>query len=311
MDIGNKIQKEYNNTTGIVVLRNNDIIYEKYFNHCDMKNKVHVYSVTKSIVSILIGIAIEKGYIKSVEQKLVEFYPEYRELNKVVEEITIKDMLIMNVNYRFLIPPYKKYFTSDNWVKFGISLLKKKKDCFYYSPLIGLDILTGILTKVTGMSVLKFAKENLFIPLGIDIKENITFKDKEDQLSFNQSFDRNGWVADPQGVNACGWGLTLSARDMAKIGNLYLNNGIYDDKQIVSFSWIKESTREQNRWRKRNLSYGYLWWLGENGYAAMGEAGNIIYVNNDKKVVVAMTCLFDIKAKDRIEFIEKYIIPNV
>lgn len=66
MDIGNKIQKEYNNTTGIVVLRNNDIIYEKYFNHCDMKNKVHVYLVTKSIVSILIGIAIEKGYIKSV-----------------------------------------------------------------------------------------------------------------------------------------------------------------------------------------------------------------------------------------------------
>ena len=97
---------------------------------------------------------------------------------------------------------------------------------------------------------------------------------------------------------------------MAKIGQLFLNKGKWNDKQIVSERWVRESTTEHSRWKKPDLPYGYLWWIGEkSGYAAMGDGGNIIYVNPEKNLVVAITSLFYPRAKDRIEFIEKFVLP--
>ena len=130
-------------------------------------------------------------------------------------------------------------------------------------------------------------------------------------MDFYKATDVSGWVADPTGVNTAGWGLTLSPKDMAKIGQLFLNGGICNGNRIVSEKWVADSTSEQSRWKQRNLPYGYLWWIGEqdNGYAAMGDGGNIIYVNSDKNIVVALTSLFYPRAKDRIEFIKKYVEP--
>ena len=99
--------------------------------------------------------------------------------------------------------------------------------------------------------------------------------------------------------------------DMAKIGQLFLNRGIWNGKRIVSEQWIAESTSEQSRWMQRDLPYGYLWWIVEQdkSYAAMGDGGNIIYVSPDKNMVVAIASLFYPRAKDRIEFIKKYVEP--
>ena len=170
--------------------------------------------------------------------------------------------------------------------------------------------LSGVLVKATGQSVFDFAKDNLFAPLGITVEKNITFHSKEEQMAFYKATDVSGWVASPTGVNAAGWGLTLSPMDMAKIGQLYLNGGTWNGSRIVSEKWIAESTSEQSRWKQRNLPYGYLWWLGEDkGYAAMGDGGNIIYVDPKEKMVVAITSLFLLRAKDRIEFIKKYVEP--
>ncbi|MBO5208245.1 MAG: serine hydrolase [Lachnospiraceae bacterium] len=310
------IQKEYSNIAGIVVSKDGKTRYENYFNGCTANNRIHVYSVTKSILSILIGIAIDKGFITSVEQKIVEFFPDYsiRKKEQVIQNITIRDMLTMTVPYRYLFAPYKKYFMSSDWVKFSLDLLggRGKIGDFRYAPLIGPDILSGILVKATGQSVLEFANENLFLPLGIfDLKPEV-FHSKEDQLAFYKATDRNSWVADELGINAAGWGLTLSASDMSKIGQLYLDGGIWNGKQIVSKNWVEESTKEQSKWEKRGLPYGYLWWVNndkESGFAAMGDGGNIIYVNTERKIVVAITSLFDPKARDRIAFIKKYIEP--
>lgn len=89
-------------------------------------------------------------------------------------------------------------------------------------------------------------------------------------------------------------GLTLSPMDMAKIGQLFLNGGVWNGNRIVSEKWVSDSTSEQSRWKQRDLPYGYLWWIDEqdNGYAAMGDGGNIIYVSPDKNMVVASTSLF-------------------
>ena len=307
------VMRDYGNIAGIVVLKNGGTLYENYFNGCTINSRIHVYSVTKSIISILIGIAMDKGYIKNLDQKVLHFFPEYKikKREKTIQNITLRHLLTMTAPYKYKFNPYIKYFTSDNWVKFSLDLLGGKGQIgkFRYAPLIGPDIMSGILGKAAGQSVLDFAQENLFAPLGIVVEKNIIFHSKEEQLAFNQATDISGWVADPMGVNTAGWGLTLSPIDMAKIGQLYLNHGIWSSKQIVSAKWVNESTKEHSRWETQNLPYGYLWWIYEEGFAAMGDGGNTIYINTKKDMVVSIASLFRPKVKDRIEFILEYIEP--
>ena len=101
--------------------------------------------------------------------------------------------------------------------------------------------------------------------------------------------------------------------DMAKIGQMYLDGGVFNGQRIVSESWVKESTTEHSRWKRMNLPYGYLWWIGEDGdgFAAMGDGGNVIYVSRERKMVVAITSTFKPRVKDRIEFIKEYVEPGV
>lgn len=305
------INKDYGNTAGIVVLKDGEMQYEQYFNGCTAESRVHIYSVTKSIVSILIGIAMDKGFITDIDQKVLDFFPDYvpKQREKTIQNITLKHLLTMTAPYKYKIAPYVKYFTSDDMVTFTLDLLggRGKPGQFRYAPLIGPDLLTGILKQAAGQSVFEFARENLFIPLKITAERSIVFHSKEEQLAFNKATDISGWVSDPSGTNTGGWGLTLSAADMAKLGQLYLNGGLWNGKPIVSAEWISESTKEHSRWVKENLAYGYLWWLHEDGFAAMGDGGNVIYVNMKKNLTVAIASLFKPRAKDRIDFIQNYI----
>lgn len=311
----NIINKDYSNMAGMAILKDGKTVYEKYYNGYTKANRIHIFSITKSIISILLGIALDKGYIDSIEQKVLEFFPEYtvKRGEKTIQNITIRDMLTMTAPYKYMFHPYIKYFTSMDWVKFSLDQLGGKGHIgkFRYAPIIGPDILSGILVKVTGQSVLDFAKENLFAPLGIIVEKSIIFHSKEEQIAFSKATDISGWVASPTGVNTAGWGLTLSPVDMAKIGQLFLNKGIWNGERIISEKWVIESTTEQSRWKQRNLLYGYLWWVSErdNGYAAMGDGGNIIYVSPKKNMVVSITSLFQPRAKDRIAFIKNYVEP--
>ena len=161
-----KINKDYSNITGVVVLKDGEVKYENYFNGCNNKSTIHVYSVTKSIISILIGIAIDRGYIKSINEKVLNYFPDYKvkKREKTIQNITLKDLITMTAPYKYIVPPYIKYFTSDDMVKFSLDYLGGlgKIGKFKYTPLIGPDILSGILTNATGQSVLDFARENLF-----------------------------------------------------------------------------------------------------------------------------------------------------
>lgn len=311
----NTIRKDYSNMAGMTILKDGKSVYENYYNGYTKASRIHIFSVTKSIISILFGITMDKGYIDSIEQKVLDFYPQYtvKRGEKTLQNITIRNLLTMTAPYKYMFNPYIKYFTSMDWVKFSLDKLGGKGHIgkFRYAPIIGPDILSGILVKVTGQSVLDFAKENLFAPLGIAVEKSIIFQSKEEQIAFSKATDISGWVASPTGINTAGWGLTLSPMDMAKIGQLYLSKGIWNGERIISEKWVVESTSEQSRWKQRNLPYGYLWWVSErdNGYAAMGDGGNIIYVSPEKNMVVAITSFFLPRAKDRIEFIKNYVEP--
>ena len=121
-----------------------------------------------------------------------------------------------------------------------------------------------------------------------------------------------GWVAGPTEVNTGGWGLVLKACDMAKIGQLYLQKGSWEGKQIVSKEWIKESTSKKSHFDEMGYDYGYLWWLideKERSFAALGDGGNVIYVNPTKQIVVAIGATFMPKTADPITLIKQFIEP--
>ena len=220
----------------------------------------------------------------------------------------------MTVPYRFRFNPYTKYFTSDDWVSFALNQIGGRGQLgeFRYAPIIGPDILSGILTRATGKTVLDYAREHLFDPLGIAIEKSLFFETKEEQMDFYKATTNSCWVCGPNKIKTAGWGLTLSAREMAAIGECCIHGGQVDGKQIIPQAWLKESTRTQSCWEKRNLNYGYLWWIveeAERSFAALGDGGNAIYVNPQKNLVVAIASTFVPRVKDRIDFIRGQIEP--
>jgi len=308
------INSDYGNITGIIVQKNGIRLYENYFNGYNADNTIHVFSVTKSVFSALIGIAIDKGHIKSVDQKVLDFFPDYivKTGEKTIQDVTIKNLLTMTAPYKYKYEPYEEFFSSDNWVKAALDLLGGEGHIgeFLYSPIIGTHILSGILAKATGQPVFDFATENLFSPLRINVPHNVELHNKEEHITVMNDKNTSGWVVDPQGINTASWGLFLTPADMAKIGQLYLDGGMWDDRQIIPSWWIDESTTEHSRWG--NLLYGYLWWIiddKEHIYAALGDGGNLIYVNTKKKMVVSIASLFMPDAKDRIDLIMEHIEP--
>ncbi|WP_155591589.1 serine hydrolase domain-containing protein [Lysinibacillus cavernae] len=304
------IKQEYSNIAGIVIRKDESLIYEKYFDGYTKDDVLHIASVTKSIISVLIGIAIDKGHIKNMEQKVLEFFPEYtiRRGEKTIQNVTIKNLMTMTAPYKYKSEPYTKIYTSDDWVKATLDLLGGKGDFgkFNYTT-VGTHILAGVLTNATGQSVIDFATESLFKPLDINAPKNVSIRNKEEHFAFLKDKYVTGWIVDPKGVNTGGWGLTLTPRDMAKIGQLYLNGGVWNSNQILSPKWIEDSTKEKSRWGE--LSYGYLWWIVDDCYAALGDGGNVIFINPNKEMVITIASRFMPRAKDRIELIRKHIMP--
>lgn len=314
-DLNQLITSDYDNTAGIIVMKNDEVVFENYYNESNPVNTLHLFSVTKSIVSILIGIAIDKGYIHSVNDKVLDYFPEYvvKRGEKVIQQVTIRHLLTMTAPYKFRFVPYSKHFRNTDWVKSSLDYLggKKLTEEFQYTPIVGPDILTGILTSVTGKPVLEFANEVLFDPLDIHVESSLILKDKEEHMAYYKNKNISAWIQDEEGTNTAGWGLSLTARDLLKIGKLTLNNGEYNQERIVSSSWIQESTHIQSRWESKNLTYGYLWWIVQDGYAALGDGGNVLYINTKENIIVVITGTFKPRCKDRIDLIEKEILPLV
>lgn len=311
-----KINQKYQNLTGLVIEKSGETAYEQYFNEAGPDNRFHVYSVSKSIVAILIGIAIDKGFINDIHQKVVEFFPEYvvKQREKTIYHVTLKDLLTMTAPFKYRRAPYIRYFKSGDFLKFSLDLLggKGKIGDFNYTPLVVPDILSGILQRATGQSMYEFAKRYLFEPLNIQVDDVIVFTSKEEQMAFYKANAMSVWVADGKGINTAGWGLTLCAEDMTKIGRLMINGGLWEGQQIVSSPWINQCMTKHSVWAEMNLSYGFLWWVIDEKVgiaAAIGDGGNVIYVNREKDLVVSMTALFKPGVTDRIEFIREDIEP--
>lgn len=306
------IKSEYSNINGIVVVRNGYITYERYYNGYGQDDTHHVASVTKSIISALIGIAIDAKYIKNVDQKVLDFFPEYvpNAADRQKREITIRHLLTMTAPYPFedWHEPLDKMCMQSDWVKYILDMLGQKGSIgtFKYST-SGAHLLSTIITRSTGKSAREFANERLFRPIGMKEIPDHEMK----SFGFEDLFGKNvkRWVKDPNGNSTGGWGLTLNPRDMARFGFLYLNRGIWDSNQIIPRTWIDESTATNPN------NYGYLWWLREEdgvfAYLALGDGGNAICCIPEKDLIVAIASEFIINPLDRWKLIKECIIPAV
>ena len=124
------------------------------------------------------------------------------------------------------------------------------------------------------------------------------------------------WYSDPQDTVTAGWGLCMSARDMAVIGTLVLNEGIHEGRRIISREYLKEMTAPHLKLGERfgNMYYGYLWYKpfsDREVFAAIGDSGNIIYVNREKNIAAGITGTFKPRIFDRVEFIEQKVLPAI
>jgi len=309
------IRSQYNNITGIVIQKDGETRYENYFHDFSADNAAHVFSVTKSVFSALIGIAISQGAIQSVEQKVLDFFPDYQVLpgETTIQQITINHLLTMTAPYKYDTEPYERFFTSPNPIQDALDLLGGDKPigAFHYSAVGGTHILSGILARATGRNPLDFARERLFDPLGIHVPQSIVLRSEEEHMAVMSNPTTRGWVVDPQGNNMASWGLFLTPQEMTKFGMLYLDGGAWEGRQIVPAEWVGQSTREHSRcndWGK--LPYGYLWWIIDaNSFAALGDGGNVIYVNTKKRMVVSIASYMSPDAKDRIKWIKTVIEP--
>ena len=275
---------------GLLVIKNGYLIAESYFNGASIEQLSKRASVTKSYISALLGIALEKKYLNSIDQKMIDFFPEVA--NQITDprkkEITIKEMLQMRAGFPWeeTDTTYWNALWSGKYINkiVDIPLTKDPGSGFQYSNLTS-NWLGIIISRACKTDLKSFGEENLFDPLRVKLGD---------------------WNRDLDGYYiGCG-DIQFTARDMAKFGLLYLNGGKYEGKQLVSASWINEALQrysedinsagiESGRVGRYfyDIGYGYQWWSAKAGdhyfNLAWGHGGQLIILLHELNMIIVVT----------------------
>jgi len=310
------------NICQIYVIKDGETVYDDCWHGFKTEDAMNVNSVTKGVMALLAGIALDRGCINSVDQKVMDFFPDYtvKRGEKTIYDVTIKHLLTMTAPYKGKSEPWKKVCTSQDFTIAILDYLGGRRGItgeFRYATL-GIQILAGIIERATGEKCIDFANRNLFEPLGLPKRIPHGNSSKEDQFDFfmNKNPRKYEWYSDPQGSVTAGWGLCMSAKDMAVIGALVSNYGQYDGTRIISEEYLSDMIAPHLKLGERfgYMNYGYLWYkpyYDKDVYAAIGDSGNIIYVNMEKKISVGITGTFKPRIFDRVEFIEEKVLPVI
>jgi CubicO group peptidase (beta-lactamase class C family) len=285
----------------VLVIRNGYLVTEAYFHPYARDTKMHIQSVTKSVIGMLVGRAIAGGHIANVEQKLVEFYPNrvFENPSRRKSSIELKHLLSMSSGF-----DCQEFSSSgvtmertQGWVQFMLDgpMSAAPGEVFGYcngNP----HLLSSILEKTTGTSAREFANRELFRPLGIPL------------------VDESDWASDPQGITIGGYGLHLRPIDMAKLALLSLQNGKWDGTELLPVQWVADSTTEQIQ-KEDGSGYGYLWTVyPQSGhYAALGLGGQQIHVYPSQNLIVVVAASLESYAEaPEIEtMLNDYVLPAI
>ncbi len=291
------VQDKLPNIDGVLVVHRGYVVFEKYYKGADADLKFEFASVTKSVTSALIGIALQKGYLRSLDQTVNDFFPEaLTNADPRVKTISVKNLLTMTPGFAWSEESAWSWPRDGDWISYILTIPMGSapgEKFVYTSP--AAHLLSGILTKTTWMSALDFADKYLFGPLGIRERE---------------------WLTDGQGRNTGAHGLFLRMRDAAKIGFLYLNQGVWGGRQLIPAKWIEDSTRKQSEGGfPEYTGYGYLWWVtNDSGYEAFyaaGYGGQYVYVVPDLDLVVVIVSKNDLPHPENKTIVGQFVIPAI
>ena len=274
VEVIEQIQKQHILINSLLIILNGDVVLDAYFyNPYDGALPHDMASVTKSIMTTLIGIAAGQGKIK-LNEPMLSYFPDrtIANLDERKERITVRHLtgMVNGLESGCLPgdePTISAMMSNPDWVQAALDrkMVQEPGNEFCYdSP--GMHLLSAILQEATGMTALEFARQYLFEPLGI--KEAI-------------------WETDPQDYSR-GWGdLHLKPQDAAKIGFLFLNKGNWNGEQIVPADWAVEAVKPHVN--AGDDDYGYGWWISEDSYGASGRGGQKIFVVPSLNAIVVTT----------------------
>ena len=285
----------------LLIVRNGYLVWEEYPSTTyDQDSRHIIHSCTKSYTSALVGIAIEEGYIDGVDEKLVDLLPNrtYANYDERIEDITLEHLLMMTSGFEWdewtepyyssLNSHYQYWFASDS-VQYVLDLPLSDDIWVYNSG--NSHLLSAIVSENTGVSLLDYAEDKLFTPLGISLSDVL-------------------WPRDNQGIYRGSGGVEMFPRDIAKFGYLYLNNGTWDGEQIVPSTWVQTSSETLTTFDEYS-GYSYQWWTypteTANVYSANGYDGQNIFVIPSLDMVVVFTSRTPTYPQLSILF--DYIIP--
>lgn len=265
-------------TTAFLIIRDDRLLYEQYFNGHDRSSTQTSFSVTKSFVSALVGIAIEEGYIGSVDDPITQYIPELTTKDPRFNAITLKHLLSMSSGIKYTEggTPWSDdsatYYAPDlRALALSASIIEEPGKRFLYNNfnplLIGL-----ILERTTGRSVAAYMEEKIWQPLGMEAPGSWSMDSTTSQFEKMES-----------GING-------RAIDFAKFGRLYLQGGEWNGRQLVPHTWVDESTRVDTTTDPAE-GYQYFWWVtpredGRDHFSAMGNHGQFIYIAPEKNLIL-------------------------
>ncbi len=293
----------FGEVTAIVAATHDTIIFEQYYGDSDAETYQNVQSVTKSVLSTLVGIALDEGCLDDLDATLEQLLPESADaMSPEVAGTTLRQLLTMTGGFpngitrvrTNLAGALPDFMAGASWER---AILRSAEappgGGFGYSN-GGAHLVSAILTQACGSSALDFARSRLFEPLDIPTTPALTdVPTWRNQTAFEQA--GFAWPTDPDGVSTGWWGLRLRPRDLVKLGQLYLDGGRWGDQQIVSESWIEEATQSQVDVEAFSGvdGYGFLWWTGtvdgDDAFWALGYGGQLIEVVPARDLTVAVT----------------------
>ena len=278
------VAKDLPRLHSLLVSRGGELVIERYYNGARPARPANIKSASKSIISALVGIAIERRLIPTVDTPIVTWFPELtRDRDHAKRTITIEDLLTMRSGLETTSNRnYGAWVRSRNWVQHALTrpLVSEPGTQMEYST-GNTHLLSAILSKATRASTWQFANQALASPLGFTLAR---------------------WPQDPQGIYFGGNDMLLTPRQMLAFGELYLARGRVNGKQIVPASWIEQSFVPRGRSYWSDQQYGYGWWIRELGghraYYAWGFGGQYIFIVLDLDLVVVTTSASTV-AEDR------------
>lgn len=286
----------------LIIMRNGFIVYERYFNGSRAADSNNIASVSKSMLSALIGIAIDQGFFESADDRIAEYLSEYfaATSDPGLRELTLHHMLTMTHGLAWEENDASRLLNrSENWLAdiLNAPLINAPGARFNYSTGAS-HLLSAVLAEATGMSACEFAHRFLFEPLGIEAEF---------------------WGVDPQGYFTGGHSVSMTAREVARFGQLFLDEGAWQGERIVPGWWVAAATSPQIDIGNNYAGYGYYWWLNRiadyDMYSALGAGGQILHVIPELEIVLVTTHGFQGNQRDYAEeaesyaFLWNYLIP--